>query len=202
MAGEDRGGGSARGSGAAVTLWAGADSLPVEVRRVIETRAAREARRSGGLRLVYVGARAFRVSPPAEFILVDAGAGAADDRILSEALPGDLAVTRDIPLAERLAEKGILVLNDRGQAFTADTARERRSLRDRAQELRELGLAPESPRARTRGPRELKAFADAFDRVLTRALAAQLPMRAAAQPAGRPGQVPPGAECPDAAPGD
>jgi hypothetical protein len=92
----------------------------------------------------------------------------ADDLMVASAEPGDLAVTRDLPLAERLAEKGLRVLNDRGDVFTADNARERRSLRDRAVELRGLGLAPESPRRSSWGPRELKAFADALDKELAR----------------------------------
>jgi uncharacterized protein YaiI (UPF0178 family) len=94
--------------------------------------------------------------------------GAADDYIVASALPGDLAVTRDLPLVERLAEKGLRVLNDRGEVFTAGDARERRSLRDAAAELRALGLAPESPRRSGWGERELKAFADALDRELSR----------------------------------
>ena len=35
------------------------------------------------------------------------GEGAADDRIVALAKPGDLVLTRDLPLAERLVEAGI-----------------------------------------------------------------------------------------------
>jgi hypothetical protein len=97
------------------------------------------------------------------------GEGGADDHMAASAQAGDLAVTRDLPLAERLAERGLRVLNDRGDVFTADNARERRSLRDRALELRALGLAPESKRRSSWGRRELKAFADALDRELAKA---------------------------------
>jgi uncharacterized protein YaiI (UPF0178 family) len=48
--------------------------------------------------------------------LCPAGEGAADDRIVALAAPGDLAVTRDIPLANRLVEASVLVIDDRGQA--------------------------------------------------------------------------------------
>lgn len=153
-------------------VWADGDSLPVELRALLETRSLREARREGGPRfaLVYVSSRPLRVAPGIEFILVEAGPDAADARIEAEALEGELAVTRDLPLAERLAEKGLLVLNDRGEVFSADTARERRSIRDEAQRLRGLGLIPESPRGRRWGEKELRAFADAFDRSLQRRL--------------------------------
>jgi uncharacterized protein YaiI (UPF0178 family) len=159
-----------------VTIWADGDSLQGEVRDLLCRRArkesATESPASGRPRftLVFVAARAPRVElgPGIELILVEGGPGAADDRMSELATSGDLAVTRDLPLAARLAEKGLRVLNDRGIVFTADTARERRSLRDGAAELRSLGLAPESPRARSWGKKELKAFADALDRELAR----------------------------------
>jgi uncharacterized protein YaiI (UPF0178 family) len=159
-----------------MTIWADGDSLQAEIRALLERRVAAERSRAAGagrelaLRLVVVAAKPLRGGGVAEFLLVPEGPDAADEAMLAEARPGDLAVTRDLPLAERLALAGITVLNDRGESFSADAARERRSLRDRAAELRALGLAPESPRARSWGARELKAFADAFDRELRRSL--------------------------------
>ncbi len=169
-----------------MTIWADADSLQSELRGLLEKRVLREASREAGprFRLVHVASRRLAVPRGVEFILVDAGPDAADAFIESEAKPGDLAVTRDIPLAERLALKGIVVLNDRGESYSYDTARERRSLRDEAQRLRALGLAPESPKRRIWGAKELKAFADAFDRELQKCLRAaassQSPTAAAA----------------------
>ncbi len=160
-------------------LWADGDSLPAELRSLLCRRAASELARARGqgrqpaFDLCFVAAKALKVEAPASFVLIEGGPDAADRRILAEARPGDLVVTRDLPLAEGLAEAGVLVLNDRGEVFTLENVRERRSLRDRAAELRALGLAPESPRGRTWGQRELKAFADAFDRELTRLLKAR-----------------------------
>jgi uncharacterized protein len=159
-----------------VTIWADGDSLQAELRRVLcrrargEAEAAAAAGRNARYRAIFVAARMPKLDlgPGVEALLVEGGAQAADDRIDELALPGDLAVTRDIPLAQRLAEKGLRVLNDRGEVFSADLARERRSLRDSASELRALGLAPESPRRSSWGQRELKAFADALDRELAR----------------------------------
>jgi len=162
-----------------VTIWADGDSLQAELRRVIcrranaEAEAARTAGRDARYRVVVVAARppALEAGPGVELVLAEEGPQAADDRIAELSSAGDLAVTRDLPLAERLAAKGLVVLNDRGETFDEGTARERRSIRDRAAELRSLGLAPELPRGRSWGARELKAFADAFDRALARALA-------------------------------
>ena len=157
-----------------MTLWADADSLQAELRRVLEKRSAKEMARPEGPRfnLIYVASRRLAVPPSVEFILVETGHDAADRRIEAGAGAGDIAITRDLPLAERLAAKGLIVLNDRGDCFALDTARERRSLRDEAQALRALGVAPESPRRRTWGARELKAFSDAFDRELQKRLRA------------------------------
>jgi len=155
-----------------VTIWADGDSLQAELRRLLESRCLREAVREGGPRfkLVYVASRPLRVPEGIAFILVEPGRDAADRRIEAESAKGDLAVTRDLPLAEILAAKGLFVLNDRGECFDLDTARERRSIRDEAARLRALGLAPESPRKRSWGPRELRTFADAFDRSLQKSL--------------------------------
>jgi len=164
-----------------VTIWADGDSLQAEVRRLICARATREAELAAArgsasrFEAVFVAARrpSLDLGSGVSLELVEGGSGAADDRIAERSAAGDLAVTRDIALAGRLAEKGLRVLNDRGDVFTAENARERRSLRDRAAELRALGLAPESPRARSWGERERKLFADALDRELARALKAR-----------------------------
>ena len=93
--------------------------------------------------------------------------GTVDDFLIAHALPGDVVITRDIPLAERLVGLGVDVLNDRGTLFDADTVRERRSMRDAAAAIRAAGL--ERMGGRSWGARETKAFADAFDRYLNRA---------------------------------
>lgn len=98
--------------------------------------------------------------------LCEAHSGAADDRIVELAEPGDLAITRDIPLAHRLVEAEISVLDDRGRLYTKENIRERLSLRDFMVGLAEQGLGPE--RISSYGKKELKAFADGFDRELQR----------------------------------
>lgn len=78
----------------------------------------------------------------------------------------DLVITRDIPLAEKLVEQGVAVMNDRGRLFEQQSIRELRSLRDARAAIREQGLETMN-RAVTYGRRELKAFADTLDRFLT-----------------------------------
>ncbi|MDR2516019.1 MAG: DUF188 domain-containing protein [Spirochaetaceae bacterium] len=94
------------------------------------------------------------------------GEGEADNRIVALAAPGDLVITRDIPLAERLLEKNVAALDDRGGIFTREAIRERLSTRNFLVALAESGLGAE--RKNRYGKRELKNFADALDRELTR----------------------------------
>jgi len=100
----------------------------------------------------------------AEMLLCPAEEGAADDRLTALAQPGDLAVTRDIPLASRLLEKGAAVLDDRGRIYTAENIREKLSIRNFAVSLAENGYAIE--RNAAYGKRELKTFAGSFDKLL------------------------------------
>jgi uncharacterized protein len=136
-----------------------ADSMPVRIREIVC--------RSAGRRLVAVLFVANRAIPGLR------GPGVtsevvpdADEAIVAVATEADLVVTRDIPLAERMAHRGITVLNDRGDVFTHENVAERRSIRDAAQQIRDMGM--ERMGARRHGPREVQRFANALDRELTK----------------------------------
>ena len=94
------------------------------------------------------------------------GEGAADRRIVELAGPGDLAVTRDLPLAERLVEAGVTVMDDRGRLFTKENIRELRSLRDFTVGLAESGLDFE--RTASYGKKDVSALANSLDRELNK----------------------------------
>jgi uncharacterized protein YaiI (UPF0178 family) len=146
-----------------------ADSCPRPARELILKTAARR-----GIESIFAANRPIpNIGGPrgaggefARMELCPAGEGAADNRIAELAEPGDLAVTRDIPLAARLVEASILVIDDRGQVYTRENIRERLSLRDFAVDLAENGLGTE--RIASYGKKELKAFADGLDRVLVK----------------------------------
>jgi len=143
-----------------------ADSCPREAREMVLRFSARLH-----IKTVFAANRPIPGIPGAQnetvfMELCPPGEGAADDRIVALARPGDLVVTRDLPLAERLVDAGILVLDDRGRTFTEEDIRERRSLRDFAVGLAENGLDME--RTASYGKKELNAFANSLDRVLTR----------------------------------
>jgi uncharacterized protein len=100
------------------------------------------------------------------FELCPPGEGAADRRILKLAKSGDLAITRDLPLAEQLVDAGVTVLDDRGRAFTKENIREYRSIRDFTVGLANNGL--DFDRTPSYGKKELSLLANSLDRELSR----------------------------------
>ena len=84
-----------------------------------------------------------------------------------------------IPLARRLVDNQIRVINDRGTVYTDENIRERLAMRNLMLELYTSGLAPE--KTGQFGKKELNNFANALDREITRLLRQSLP---------RPGNVP------------
>lgn len=108
------------------------------------------------------------VRTPIAMVVVNTGTDSADDYIVEHAVARTLAVTHDVPLAARLVEKELVVLDDRGGCFTTENMGERLSLRNAMTEFREMGIYAE--RSRGIGGVETKAFADALDRQLVELL--------------------------------
>ena len=92
--------------------------------------------------------------------------GSADRRIIELAETGDLVISRDVPLAQKLVEAGITVINDRGREYNNENIREMLSLRDFAVGLANNGMGVE--RINTYGKKEIKNFADSLDRIVTK----------------------------------
>ena len=98
--------------------------------------------------------------------ICDTSEGAADKRITELAEAGDLVVSRDIPLAQKLVESGIAVINDRGREYNRENIGEMLSLRNFAVGLANNGM--EIERTACYGKKEIQKFANTLDRILTR----------------------------------
>ena len=95
------------------------------------------------------------------------GPDEADDRIVELAEAGDLIITADIPLADRVLTVGAHALDPRGLLYTNDNIKERLATRDLMSELRDTGvITGGGPSAFN--PKDAQAFADGLNRVLTR----------------------------------
>ena len=80
-----------------------------------------------------------------EFIRVAQGYNAADDWIADRAGEGDIAVTSDIPLADRCIKKGARVVAPNGRAFTEDSIGEAMAKRELMDHLRQMGTITGGP---------------------------------------------------------
>lgn len=146
-------------------IWIDADAAPRDVKEIVYRAAMR-------LELPVVLVANQRLSPPPHnpyvtAVLVHGGPDVADRHIAEHAADGDVAVTADIPLAAILVEQGVIVLDPRGELYTAENVRERLSVRDFMESLRGAGV--ETGGAKPFGAREKQAFAATLDRVLTAA---------------------------------
>lgn len=147
-------------------IWIDADAAPRDVKDVV----ARAALRLEVETLLVANQRLQTPAnnPFVTALRVEGGPDKADDYIAENASPGDLAVTADIPLAARLVEKGVQTIDPRGQEYDRENIGERLSVRDFMDSLRSTGVETGGPKAY--GQREKQAFANALDRLLTRAL--------------------------------
>jgi uncharacterized protein YaiI (UPF0178 family) len=147
-------------------IWVDADAAPRDVKEILY-RAAKRLE----LETVLVANQSMgtpRHNPYVSAVLVRGGPDVADRHIVEHAAPGDLAITADIPLAADLVEKEVIVLDPRGDLYTAENVRERLSIRDFMDSLRGAGV--ETGGAKPYGKKEKQAFAASLDRVLTAAL--------------------------------
>ncbi|MBF0207975.1 MAG: YaiI/YqxD family protein [Oligoflexia bacterium] len=101
-------------------------------------------------------------------IVVGKGLDEADKYIIDNASAHDLVITADIPLASLLVDKGVLVLNPRGDTYTDENVKDVLATRNLMQDLRDGGLIVGGP-----APFSLKDkinFTNAFDREITKLL--------------------------------
>ena len=147
-------------------LWLDADAAPRDVKDVC-------LRASARLKLETILVANQRLQLPLGYahvssVRVDGGPDVADRYIAAHAVAGDVAVTADIPLAALLVPNSVIVIDPRGEEYTAESIGERLSVRNFVDELRGAGV--ETGGHGAYGARDKQAFANALDRVLTRAM--------------------------------
>ncbi len=145
-------------------MWIDADAAPNDVKEIVFRASAR-------LELETFLVANQRLSTPAsnplvKSVTVAGGPDVADQHIIDHAEEGDLAITADIPLAAALVEKGVFVLDPRGERYSEANIRERLSIRDFMDSLRSSGVQTGGPKPY--GRQQKQDFANALDRLLTR----------------------------------
>ncbi len=148
-------------------IWIDADSCPVQVRDLVVRFALRLK-----LPVKFVANHdiPFQKNNLLTMVVCEKEKDAADDYIVDHADENDLVITRDIPLASRLVDKKICVLNDRGCVFTEVNIAEKLAIRNLNYMLLENGVVSDVKRSGTFGKKELNLFANSLDRELQKKL--------------------------------
>lgn len=77
--------------------------------------------------------------------IVSSGADEADDRIVELVQKGDVVITGDIPLADRVIAKQAVVINHRGEFYDENNIKPCLERRNLMQEMRDIGLITKGP---------------------------------------------------------
>ena len=144
-------------------IYVDADACPQSAKKILIKAALRTHRQ-----LIFVANQLITVPKDSliKTVRVMSGADVADNYIAEHAEAGDLIITADIPLADRVIAKHAVALNPRGEFYTKENIRERLSIRDFFHDLRASGV--DTGGAKPLSPQDIKLFADALDRYLTK----------------------------------
>lgn len=150
-----------------MTIWIDADSCPSMVRNYVVKYSTKL-----NLNVKFVANKQILIQEKGnyEFIVCDDTKDAADNYIYENCISSDLVVTRDIVFANRLVEKNILTINDRGTVFTSENIRELLSERDFTFEMAQIGLVKHYHEGYDK--KKFSQFANCFDREIHRLLKA------------------------------
>jgi len=101
-----------------------------------------------------------------EYIIVDQGADEADHHIVELCEEGDLVITADIPLADRVISKKAHAIDHRGELYSIENIKQYLAMRDLMESIRESGEMTGGPKAF--GQKDAHAFANQFNAFLTK----------------------------------
>jgi uncharacterized protein len=104
--------------------------------------------------------------PMIECIAAGPGMDAADDWIAERAVPGDVVITADIPLASRCIKAGAAVIAPNGKPFTEQSIGMVLAMRNLMTDLRSSGEITGGPKSFA--PRDRSAFLSALDQTIRR----------------------------------
>ncbi|WP_304545345.1 YaiI/YqxD family protein [Sulfurimonas microaerophilic] len=101
-----------------------------------------------------------------EYMIVDAGADEADNKIVEILQEGDLVITADIPLADRVISKNAHAIDHRGELYSVDNIKQYLAMRNLMEKIRESGEVTKGPKPFSSKDAEL--FANQINAFLTK----------------------------------
>jgi len=99
-----------------------------------------------------------------QYKIVDMGADEADNHIVELLEQGDLVITADIPLADRVIDKNAHAIDHRGELYTKDNIKQYLAYRNLMQDIRDSGEMTKGPKAF--GAKDSQNFANQFNKFL------------------------------------
>lgn len=81
------------------------------------------------------------------YVVVEAGADEADHKIVEMLEEGDLVITADIPLADRVISKNAHAIDHRGELYSVDNIKQYLAMRNLMEKIRESGEITKGPKA-------------------------------------------------------
>jgi len=99
------------------------------------------------------------------FRQVGRGPDAADDYIAEQTREGDIVITADVPLADRVISNHGIAINPRGFLYTKDNIKQRLGVRNLLESLRSSGVNTGGPKQLSN--KDIHAFANILDGCLS-----------------------------------
>lgn len=100
------------------------------------------------------------------YLIVEQGADEADHLIVEMVQKGDLVITADIPLADRVISKNAHAIDHRGELYSVDNIKQYLAMRNLMEKIRESGEMTKGPKAFV--PKDAHEFANQLHRFLTK----------------------------------
>jgi uncharacterized protein len=100
------------------------------------------------------------------YLIVDQGADEADHKIVEMCEEGDLVITADIPLADRIITKNAHAIDHRGELYSVDNIKQYLAMRNLMESIRESGEMTKGPAAF--GTKDAHEFANQLNSFLTK----------------------------------
>ena len=101
-----------------------------------------------------------------EYIIVEQGADEADNHIVNLCTRGDLVITADIPLADRVIAKDAHAIDHRGELYSVDNIKQYLAMRNLMESIRESGELTSGPKPFS--SKDAHQFANQLHRFLTK----------------------------------
>lgn len=98
------------------------------------------------------------------YMIVEAGADEADNKIVELLEEKDLVITADIPLADRVISKNAHAIDHRGELYTAENIKQYLAMRNLMQEIRDSGEMTKGPAAFSKN--DVQSFANQLNKFL------------------------------------